>query len=162
MFHFWKLHQNLNILKKKMIVIAILFWKLQTVKDLVRPLSKKHRFRTSFETQHVKLCQTLVKSASEEFHQIFSSLWENLIWKVSLLLSYLLNHRVFRNTLTANDKYHVGDCENLSSPIQMQISLEPNSSSDSFVPFLKSPSNFKHLQKKDDRHSYFVLEITDC
>ena len=62
-FHFWNLQQILDILKKKMIVIATLFRKLQTVKDLVRPLSKKHRFRTPFDSQHVKGSQTLVKSA---------------------------------------------------------------------------------------------------
>ena len=37
-----------------MIVTATLFRKLQTVKDLVRPFSEKHRFRTPFESQHVK------------------------------------------------------------------------------------------------------------
>ena len=61
--YFLNLHQILNILKKKMIVIATLFRKLQTVKDLVRPLFKKHRFRKSFDNQHVKESQSLVKSA---------------------------------------------------------------------------------------------------
>ena len=37
-----------------MIVIANVFPKLQTVKILVRPLSKKRRFRTRFDSQHVK------------------------------------------------------------------------------------------------------------
>ena len=37
------------------------FRKLQTVKDLVRPLSKKHRFRTPVESEHVKGSQTLGK-----------------------------------------------------------------------------------------------------
>ena len=46
-----------------MIVIAPLFRKLQTVKDLIRPLSKKHRFRAPFDSQHVKASQTLVKCA---------------------------------------------------------------------------------------------------
>ena len=40
--------------EKKMIVIATLYLKLQTVKDLVRPLFKKQRFRESFDNQHVK------------------------------------------------------------------------------------------------------------
>ena len=53
-FHFWNLHQVLNISKKKMIVIANVFSKLQTVKDLVRPLSKRRRFRTPLDSQHVK------------------------------------------------------------------------------------------------------------
>ena len=68
---------------------------------------------------------------------------------------------MFRNTLTANDNYPVQDCENLSSPIQMSLSLERNFFSDLFVPFLESTSNFKHFEKKDDRHSYFISEITD-
>ena len=49
--------------KKKMIAIATLFRKLQNVKDLVRPLSKKHRSRTPFDSQHVKDFQTLAKPA---------------------------------------------------------------------------------------------------
>ena len=46
-----------------MIVIATLFWKLQTVKDLVRPLYKKHSARTPFDSQNGKGSKTLVKSA---------------------------------------------------------------------------------------------------
>ena len=55
-----------------MIVIATLFWKLQTVEKLVRPLFKKHRFRNSFDNQHIKESQTLVKSASEHCHHFFN------------------------------------------------------------------------------------------
>ena len=44
-----------------MIVIPTLFRKLQTVNDLVRPLSKKDSFRTPFDSEHVKGSQTLVK-----------------------------------------------------------------------------------------------------
>ena len=71
--HFWNRHQILHILKKKVIVIAPLFRKLQTVTDLVRPLFKKQRFRNPFDNQHFKESQALVKSASEQFHHIFSS-----------------------------------------------------------------------------------------
>ena len=86
LFHFWNLHQILNILKKKMIAIPTFFRKLQNVKDLVRPLSKKHRSRTPFDSQHVKDFQTLAKPAWEHFHHIFSSIWETLIWKISPLV----------------------------------------------------------------------------
>ena len=61
----------------------------------------------------------------------------------------------FLNRLTASDKYPVWDCESLSSPIQMQLSLKPEIFS------LLSVSNFKHFEKKDDRHGDFILEITD-
>ena len=46
-----------------MILTATSLRKLQAVKDLVRPLSEKHRFRTPFDSQHVKGFQTLVRSA---------------------------------------------------------------------------------------------------
>ena len=41
-----------------MIVVATLLRKLEAVKDLVRPLSKKQCFRTPFDSdsQHVKEC----------------------------------------------------------------------------------------------------------
>ena len=55
---------------------------------------------------------------------------------------------MFHNTLTANDKYLVQDCENLSSRIQTQLSLKPKTFIHSFVPFLESTSNMKHFEKK--------------
>ena len=57
-----KLNPILKILKKNIIVIALLLPKLQTVKGLVRPLSKKRSLRTLFESQHLKGSQTLMKS----------------------------------------------------------------------------------------------------
>ena len=50
--------------KKKMIFIAALFWKLQSMKDLDdRPLSEKHRCKTRLDSRHVKGSQTYIKSA---------------------------------------------------------------------------------------------------
>ena len=54
LFNLWNLHQISNIFCQKNFVIPHVFPKLQTVKDLVRPLSKKRRFRTSFDSQLVK------------------------------------------------------------------------------------------------------------
>ena len=45
-----------------MILIATLFGKLDTVKELVRRLFKKQRLRNPFDSQHIKGSQTLVKS----------------------------------------------------------------------------------------------------
>ena len=73
-FNLWNLHQILNILKEKMVVIANVIPKLENVKDLVRRLNKKSRFRTTFDSQNVKQCPTLVKSAWEHFYHVFSSL----------------------------------------------------------------------------------------
>ena len=44
----------------------------------------------------------------------------------------------------------------------MQLFLKPEAFSDSFVSLLESTSNFKHFDKKEDRHSYFMSEFTDC
>ena len=82
----WKTHQILNILKRRMIVLATFFRKLQTLKDLDRPLSKKHRFGPSLDSQHVKESQTYIKSAWAHFHHIFLLLWEKLICKKSPLM----------------------------------------------------------------------------
>ena len=61
-FYFWKLHQTLNSLKKMNIVKGNVFPKLQNVKNLVRPLSKKRRFRTCLHSQHVKTSKVHAKS----------------------------------------------------------------------------------------------------
>ena len=61
--------------------------------------------------------------------------------------------RVFVNTYTADDKYHVQDFENSPLPIQIQLSEKRKTFSQFFVPFLESISNFKHFARKDDRHS---------
>ena len=124
--HFWKLHQILKILKKKMIFIANVCPILQTVKNFVTPLCKKRRFGTRFDSQHVKVSRILAKSPREHFYHVFSSFWGKLIWKMSpLVLGEILG--VFVNTLTADGKYPVQGCENLHLPIQMQLSEKPNS-----------------------------------
>ena len=108
--NFRNIHQTLNILKKQTLVITTLFRKLETVKDLFRPLSEKYLFRTPFDSKHVKGSQTLVKSAWEHFHHIFSLPWENQTWKTSrLAICYILG--VFRNTSTAIEKYPMRDWE---------------------------------------------------
>ena len=69
---------------------------------------------------------------------------------------------MFHKTLTANDKYTVRDYVNFLSPIQMQSPLKATICSDFFVQFLESTSNFKHFEKKDYRHSFFIWEFIDC
>ena len=120
-FRLWNLHQISNFFEKKMIVIANVLTQLQNVKDLVEKLSWQHSFRTSFHSEHVNGCQTLVKSTWKQFYHLFSSLWSEMIRKISpLLKSEIL--RVFVNTLTADDKDHVQDCEDLQLLVQMQLS----------------------------------------
>ena len=104
-----------------MLVIANVFAELQTVNILVRPLSKKRRFRTRFDSQHVKASQILAKSPWERLYHVFSSFSLKLIWKIShQILGEILGVRF--NTLTADGKYFLQDYENLQLPIQMQLS----------------------------------------
>ena len=121
LFHFWNLNEIWNIFRKRKIVIANVNLKLQTVKGLVRPLSKKCRFRTSFDSQHLKRSQTLAKCIWKHFCHIFSSLCGEMIRKISLLSKFGISW-VFVNTVSADNKYAVPDCENLRFPIQMQLS----------------------------------------
>ena len=107
--------------KEKHVVIANVLPKLENVKDLVRPHSKKRRFRSSFDSQHVKASETLGKSAREHFYHSFSSLWEEMIWERSPLVKFVILV-VFVNIGTADDKYPVRDCENLPFTIQGQLS----------------------------------------
>ena len=161
LLHFWNLHQILNILKKRMIAIANVFPKLQTVKILLRALSKKRRFRTRFDSQHVKVSQILVKSPWGRFCHVFSSFSGKLILEISpLVLGEVLV--VFVNTLTVDSRYPVQDCENLQLPIQRQLSEKWHTVSQFLVPFVQSTSNFKHFEKKDDFHSQCISEITHC
>ena len=71
--------------------------KLATVQGLVTPLTIQRRLKTSFDSQHVKRYQTLVKSWWEHFYHIFSSLWAEIIWKISPwlkfeIIGFLLTH----------------------------------------------------------------------
>ena len=128
---------NFNIFGKKMIVIANVFLILQTVKDLIKALSKKCRFRTSFGSQQVKGSQTLVKSAWGIFYHILWSSCGKMTWKISPLRKFEIIG-VFVNTLSSDDKYPVRDCENLQFLIQIQLSQKQETISKFFVPFLES------------------------
>ena len=59
--------------------MAYVFRKLQTAKYMVRQISRKTRFRTPLDSQHVKASESLVKSARQQFYHSFSLPWVELI-----------------------------------------------------------------------------------
>ena len=61
--------------------------------------------------------------------------------------------RLFVNTLIVDDKHYLLNRDNLTQPIQMQLSQKQKTFSEFFFAFLKSILNFKHLPKNDDPHS---------
>ena len=55
LFHFWNLHQILNISKKKMTVLANVFSKCMTLKNILATLCNKRCFGTRLDNQ---TCET--------------------------------------------------------------------------------------------------------
>ena len=89
----------LNILKKKLIVLAHVFPKRRSVLEqpFIVTMLKSDKYLWNLD---------------ESTFIMFSSLWGELITKISpLLICEILGK--FVNTLTADDKYLVQDCENL-------------------------------------------------
>ena len=60
---------------------------------------------------------------------------------------------LFGNTLTVNDKHYLLNRDNLTQPIQIQLSEKQKTFFQFFLAFLKYILNFKDLPKKDDPHS---------
>ena len=65
------------------------------------------------------------------------------------------------NTFPADEEYPVLNRDNLTIPIQKQLSQKQKTFSEFFSAFLKSRSNFEHFDKKDDLHRFCNFEITD-
>ena len=65
------------------------------------------------------------------------------------------------NSLAADEKSPVLNRDNLTIPIQMQLSQKERTFSQFLIAFWKSRLNFKHFQKKYDSHAFCILEITD-
>ena len=147
-------------LKKRMTLIAEVFPKLRTWKNLVRSMSKKSRFKGSFGKQHGKRAKTLLKFAWQHLYHIYWSLWRQLTFKKFLLVICKIS-RLFPNTLSAHCKYSLLKRDNLTQPIQMQLSRKQKTFSDCSGAFLKSSLNFAICQKKDDSHTWGISEITD-
>ena len=154
LFHLWNLHQTLNLFKEKKIFLANVFLKLATVQGLVTPLTIQRRLKTSFDSQHVKRSQTVVKSPWERFYHTFPSLWGEIIWKISFWLKFEIIG-FFVNTWTADYKYPVPDCENLPSPIQIQLSSKQKR----FSSFLFHLSNLHQILNLFKEKKIFLANV---
>ena len=146
--------------KKKMTLIAEVFPRVQTPKNMVTSMSKKSRFKGSFGKQHGKRAQTLLKFAWQHLYHIYWLLWRQLTCKKSVLVICKIS-RLFPNTLSADGKYSLLNRDNLTQPIQIQLSRKQKTFSEFFAAFLKSSWNFQHFQKKYDCHSWGISKITE-
>ena len=67
---FSKCTLNFEHFQKKMTLVAYLFPKLRTPKNVVRYMSKKSRFKVPFDRQHGKRVQTLFPSEPQHRYHI--------------------------------------------------------------------------------------------
>ena len=154
-FAFLKSAINYKHLLKKMTLIADVCPEIPAPKNMVRSMSKKPCFRGPLESEHGKLAEIMFQSEWQKLYKIYQSLWRQLHWKKSLLV-ILKILRQFVNTLTVDEKHYLLNRDNLTQPIQIQLSQKEKIFSQFFFAFLKSILNFKHLPKKDDPHSWCI------
>ena len=127
--------------------------------NVVRSMPTKSRFRGPFEKQHGKRAQAQLKSASYHLYHIHWSLPGQLSRKKSLLLASIILGLLF-NTLAADEMYPVLNRDNLTIPIQMQLSQKQKTFSNFFAAFMKMRLNFEHFEGKDGPHSFCVSQST--
>ena len=79
--------------------------------------------------------------------------------KVSLIAAQILGLLV--NTLVAYEKYPVLNGDNITIPIQIQLSQKQNTFSKFLPTSMKCRLNFKYFEKKDDPPRFYIFDITD-
>ena len=100
-------------------------------------MSKESRFKRPFDKHHGKCGQALLKPPSQNCYHINLSLATKLCSKKSLLLTYQILGPIV-NTLAADEKYPVLNRDNLTIPIEMQLSQKQKAFSQFFAEFLTS------------------------
>ena len=114
-----------------MTLIADVFPKLRTPKNIVRSMPKKSGFRGSDKKQHGECAQTFFKFGTHLVYHIYYSLGSQLSDKKSLLVICKIS-KLFPNTLSPNGKYSVLDRDNLTQQIQMLLSRKQKTFSEFF------------------------------
>ena len=142
---FLKFKLNVKYFEKKYYPHRFFISEITDSKNVIRKMSKKSRFREPFDKQHGKRAQALLKSASQHLYHIHWSLPSQLSWKKSLLLTCQILGLLV-NTLAADEKYPVVNRDNLTIPIQMQLSQKQKSFSQFFGAFFKFSLNFEHFE----------------
>ena len=105
-------------------------------------MSKKPRFSTPCESQHVKKSEILHHALPL---YCFTTSAKTELEKVRLTASKIL--RVLVNTLTADVKYCLHNEKDLREPIQLQLSTKNKLFSKCFAAYLKSTPIFESFEK---------------
>ena len=110
-------------------------------------MSKKFRFTGSSEKQHDKRTQERLKPSWNRFYHFHWTLQGQLSWKKSLLFPWKILGLLF-NTLAADENFPVPNRENLTIPIQMQLSQKQKTSFNFWMHFWNLDSILNILEKK--------------
>ena len=156
---FLKFRLNFKYFGKKYYPHRFFISEITDSKNVIRKMSKKSRFREPFDKQHGKRAQALLKSASQHLYHIHRSLPRKLSWKKSLLLTCQILGLLV-NTLAADEKYPVLNRDNLTIPVQMQLSQEQKLFLNFSLHFLNLEEILNILTKKDDPQSFCISKIT--
>ena len=98
----------------------------------------------------------MLDSALQHLYHIYWWLCRKLSCKKSLLMIWKILG-LFFNTLTADDKFSLLSRDNLTQPIQMQLSKKQRAFLLFFSEFLNSRSNSEHFDKKMPSYlMYFI------
>ena len=118
---FLKSRLNFQGFQQKVTLIANLFLKLPTPKNVFKQMSKNSRFRGTFNKQHGKGDQKMLKSERHQFYNIHGSLWRQVSWKKSLLVICKVL-TMFAIILNVDGKCFFLNRDNLRQPIQIRLS----------------------------------------
>ena len=105
-------------------------------------MSKKSHFIEPFHKQHGKHVQKLLKSPPQDLYHSHWSLSKKLCLKKTLFLTCQILGLLV-NTLAAEKKYPVLNRDNLTIPIQMQLSQKKKVFSQFFAAFFKCRLQYK-------------------
>ena len=130
----------MNIFKKKMILIAYLFLRLQPAKNVLRYMCKKSRPRLPFQEEHGKRVSALLKFERQHLYHIYWSMGRQLNRQKSLLVICKIL-RLFVNILNEVEKYSLPNTEYLTQLNQVQLSQKQNTFLLFFSAFSKSKFN---------------------
>ena len=123
-------------------------------------MSKKSRFRGCCDKQYGKRAKALLKYGWKHLYRNHLSLVKKSCSNKSLLLTWQILG-LLSNTLATDEKYRVLKRDNLTIPIQIQLSHKQKTFSQIFAPFLKSRLFFKDFQLKADPDRFCIFEVTD-
>ena len=109
---------------RKISLIAQVFLKLFTPKDVLITMDNSVSFWKPFRSEHVNESQKLLNSAEKYLYPTISLFRGKLSYKELLLMrSEFLG--LLLNTLTANYEYSRSNRENLPLPIQIKLTKKP-------------------------------------